>query len=400
MTILITHPGRQHSHQAALALEKRGLLAGYWSGVPADPARLSLPAAFRRRWLRYAAVPLPAARTRSLLGVPGLRRLGDALLPRAAAFEVDFAACRCFDRWAAWGMARLPLRGVLACEISARTQLERARSAGLLALLDAPAIHHLAQDRLHGFREPAGLHRRIVAVKEAEIALAHHVVTVSELARGTYLEAGVPAGKVHAVALGAELGLFAQKETFLPGALSILFCGATIYRKGFDLLVEAFADLLAVEPGATLTVVGPLVEEAHRLARLPSERVRAVGSLPQAALARELQRADLLVLPSRNDSYGMVVAEALATGTPVIVSDMVGAKELVVAGRTGWVVPAGEVASLAQRLLACARDREAVFAMRDECRRAAEGATWAAYHGRFADLIERLLAEHEGGTAA
>ncbi len=397
MSILVTHPGRQHSHQAALALEATGLLAGYWSGVPADPERLrALPAALRRRWLRYAAVPLPSARTRSLAAVPGLRRLGGALLPRAAAFQVDFAACRVFDRWAARGMARLPLRGVLACEISARTQLERARAAGLLAILDAPAIHPQAQDRLHGFREPAGLHRRIVAVKEAEIALAHHVVTVSELARGTYLEAGVPAAKVHAVALGAELELFAKKQSLAPGALNVLFCGATIYRKGFDLLVEAFARLLAGEPGATLTLVGPLVEEAGRLVRLPPERVRAVGSLPQAELARELHRADLLVLPSRNDSYGMVVAEALATGTPVLVSDMVGAKELVIEGRTGWVVPAGEAQPLADRLVECARDREALFALRDECRRVAEGATWAAYRGRFADLIARLLTEHEG----
>ncbi len=57
--------------------------------------------------------------------------------------------------------------------------------------------------------------------------------------------------------------------------------------------------------------------------------------MPQPQLAAELRRADVLVLPSRNDSYAMVVAEALASGTPVIVSEMVGAKDLVTEGTNG-----------------------------------------------------------------
>ena len=61
---------------------------------------------------------------------------------------------------------------------------------------DAPSIHHATQDRLHGTTDSPDLHRRIVAVKDAEIALADHVLTVSELARRTYLDAGVPPEKL------------------------------------------------------------------------------------------------------------------------------------------------------------------------------------------------------------
>ena len=81
MKVLVTHPGRQHSHQAALALEKAGLLAGYWAGVPASGFR------------RYAPVPLDPARTVWFPWTPALRP------DRAPA--ADFAACRLFDRWAA-----------------------------------------------------------------------------------------------------------------------------------------------------------------------------------------------------------------------------------------------------------------------------------------------------------
>src|SRR4051812_6148260 len=64
MRALVTHPGRQHSHQAALALQEAGMLAGYWSGVPAAGLR------------RYAPVPLDPRRTRWFPWTPALRRGG------------------------------------------------------------------------------------------------------------------------------------------------------------------------------------------------------------------------------------------------------------------------------------------------------------------------------------
>ncbi|HEY4589529.1 MAG TPA: glycosyltransferase, partial [Thermoanaerobaculia bacterium] len=98
-----------------------------------------------------------------------------------------------------------------------------------------------------------------------------------------------------------------------------------------------------------------------------------------------------LVLPSRNDSYGMVVAEALASGTPVLVSEMVGARDLVSEGKTGWVVPMGDAAALAERMAWCAAHPQAVRALSGDCRRAAESATWPAYHRRLAALLRDIL---------
>ena len=72
------------------------------------------------------------------------------------------------------------------------TTFRKAKRLGMPTILDAAATHHRTQDRFHGFAEPPALHRRITAVKDAEIALADHVLVVSELARRSYLEAGVP----------------------------------------------------------------------------------------------------------------------------------------------------------------------------------------------------------------
>ena len=132
-------------------------------------------------------------------------------------------------------------------------------------------------------------------------------------------------------------------------------------------------------------------DSAHLLDRRGTEGIDVLGSMPQPALAAELRRADVLVLPSRNDSYGMVVAEALASGTPVLVSEMVGAKDLVSEGKTGWIVPMGDAAALAERMAWCAGHPQAVRALRGDCRRASEPATWPAYHQRLAELLKEIL---------
>jgi glycosyltransferase involved in cell wall biosynthesis len=361
MKVVVTHPGRQHSHQAALALERAGMLAGYWSGVPA------------KGFGRYAPVPLDPSRTRWFPWTPALRRIGP---------WSDLAACRLFDRWAAGRMKRIGAEAL--------ATFREARRRGMLAFLDAPSIHHATQDRLHGTTDSPGLHRRIVAVKDEEIRLADHVLTVSELARRTYLEAGVPPEKVHAVPLGADLELFSPDGAEPREDFTFLFSGATIHRKGFDLLLAAF-DRVRAEAPARLRIAGSRGDSAHLLDARGTGGIDVLGPLPQPGLAAELRRADVLVLPSRNDSYGMVVAEALASGTPALVSEMVGSKDLVTERKTGWVVPVEDIDVLAERMLWCVRHRDEVRALRPDCRQAAEAATWAAYHRRFTELIRKLI---------
>lgn len=316
-------------------------------------------------------------------------------MPRSLAQEIDYAACRIFDRRAARRLARLPIGerpdAVLACEISALETFRVARRLSIRTWLDAPSIHHLAQDRLHGSTDSSCLHSRIADIKNREIDLADAIVAVSELARGTYIEAGIDPGRVRAVPLGADLDLFAPPadEPARGSGTVFLFAGAPIVRKGFDLLLEVFARVIAAEPSASLRIVGPRGAEAAR------EGMTFVGPVGQAELATEMHRADCLVLPSRNDSYGMVVAEALAAGLPVVVSDMVGAAELVVPAENGWVLPAGDGDALAARLLSLAHPPEGpglLRSMRPVCRASAQGATWAAYRGRFVALARDLLA--------
>ena len=406
MSVLITHPGRQHSHQAALALDHAGLLAAYWAGVPPTAAsRRAIPRALAERFLRYAPIPLPAEKAAWLPLAPSLRQVSHRLPQRLGA-ELDWVACRAFDVLAAkrlerWLNDASPSErptAVLACEISALSTFEVAKRHGLATWLDAPSIHRAAQDRLHGTTDSPRLHSKIAAIKDREIELADAIVTVSEFTRGTYLEAGVEPTKVFAIPLGADLSLFRPREvepTQEPQEVRFLFVGAQIVRKGYDLLLRAFERVAPQVPSVHLRVVGPAGDASASVSNLLAERFSTTGSITQTSLVAEFQAADVLVLPSRNDSYGMVVAEALASGLPVVVSDHVGAADLVTSGENGWVIPADDLESLVARLLAIARDPASVRSLRTAARRSAESATWEAYHERFAQLARERLALHE-----
>jgi glycosyltransferase involved in cell wall biosynthesis len=380
------------------------MLAGYWSGVPSSAAQARwVP----RRFRRFPPLALPAELVRTAAWTPALRRLSDRL-PRRLALRCDFLACRLFDRWAAAGLRGARARGaqaVIACEISALSTFRAAKRLGMTTLLDAPSIHHLAQDHVQPTLDPPALHRRLARVKDAEVALADHVLTVSDLARRSYLDAGVPPAKVHAVTLGADPALFAAVADEPPRAADdafvFLFAGASIRRKGFDLLLDAFARLTEVDavPAPRLRIAGP-AGDAAGLVPAGAATIEVLGPLDQPSLARELRRADCLVLPSRHDSYGMVVVESLAAGTPVLLSEMVGAKDLVEEGLNGWVLPVADRAALAERMFWCVQNSAAVRAMRPACRRSAQTATWESYHRRFVDLLASLVAGEAAAAAS
>jgi glycosyltransferase involved in cell wall biosynthesis len=392
MKVLVTHPGRQHSHQAALALEAAGMLAGYWAGVPAvERHRRRVPDRLWRRFVRYAPVPLPAERVRWAPWVPALRRLGDLALPSRLATWTDFLACRLFDRWAAARLRPRAAGAVVACEISALATFRKARRLGMMTVLDAAATHYRTQDRLHGFAESPALHRRITAVKDAEIAFADHVLTVSDLARQSYLEAGVPPERVHCVPLGVDVELFAPREEpeEAQGG-TFVFVGAASRIKGLDLLLEAFARVRGAEPEASLLVIGPPGDASSLLGPPPPAGVTVLGPLSQGDLARRLRASGCLVLPSRNESFGMVVPEALAAGVPVLVSDRAGAAALIQDGQNGWVVPAGDKGALAGQMLHAAANREELRRMREACRRSAAACGWSAYGKRLTSLLRAL----------
>ncbi len=134
-----------------------------------------------------------------------------------------------------------------------------------------------------------------------------------------------------------------------PECLRIAFVGQSVERKGLPLLLRAFEALREHIP-CELTVIGPTREELAPL--LVDDRgVRALGKVDDERKDAELRRADVLCAPSlRGESFGMVLTEAFAAGTPVIASDIAGYRDVVRDGIDGVLIPPADPQALAETL--------------------------------------------------
>jgi len=398
--VLVAHPGRQHAHRLAHALADANLLQGFWTMLPDRRAlrwwpRLLdgwLPSAVWRNSLQL----LPREKVHCLLGPlivqKAMSKIGHGRL-RAMA---DWFAWVTFDWWVARRIRRLRPRVIVGYEMCCQRTFRVAKSLGIVCVLDAAACHHQLQERVvaqEGQVRDGFWAKRLRSRKQCELTLADHVTCVSELAARSYVDAGIEASKIIVNAVGCDVAAFSPAAVMRRmGPAKFIFAGVASQHKGFDVLLSSFSEVLRRFPDCELHVAGDAAAAARYT--LP-DQVVVHGKLSHSELAMELQTMDCLVLPSRLESFGMVVIEALAAGTPVIVSDHAGVYEVIVDGQNGWVVPANDSAALAQRMSACCEDIDVVRDMQDACIRSASRYDWSCHAQRAIAFFRGLIVDRQ-----
>lgn len=115
---------------------------------------------------------------------------------------------------------------------------------------------------------------------------------------------------------------------------------------------------------------GPLRDESERLATQLRAPVRFAGFLNQSQIGEAYTAADVLVLPSSGETWGLVVNEAMTYGRPCLVSDRVGCgPDLIVPGETGFTFPVGNVNAMAKLMTECVSSPEVLLALGERARR-------------------------------
>lgn len=329
------HLGR-YLHEQARALQQRGVRVGV-----VFPERRSL------RLLTPAA--LARNRFQSRLydegGVPTLRRHGWNVWWRAP-FRFAFRIADARSLASRYG--RRHGRPDVIHAHSA--QWAGAAGARLAMAWDCPLV---LTEHFSGFARGivTGTPHRLAreAFEAARVTLA-----VSGALRDTLVAQGYALpGTIGVLPNGVDTAFFAPPPHRPPGPFHLFALGDLHPVKGMDVLLQAFARAFPPGRAEQLTIGGDGPERARleRLARRlrVDDRVRFAGRLERRAVRAHLHRSHAFVLPSRQETFGVVLLEALATGVPVVATAC-GGPEDVVTPETGLLVPPGDAGPLGQAL--------------------------------------------------
>jgi glycosyltransferase involved in cell wall biosynthesis len=230
--------------------------------------------------------------------------------------------------------------------------------------------------------------------RAALAAVKSVIVTSAATASLVVSDYGVPAERILVARPGSDPVPLAQGSR--GDIVRLLSVGAVVPRKGFDVLIAALATL--VDLPWRLTIAGDRTRNRNAAARLDTDiacyalgdRIAALGAVSPERLAALYAEADLFVLASRLEGYGMAYAEAIAHGLPVIGSTA-GAIPDTVPPDAGLLVASGDIEALAQALRRVIGDAALRRRLADAARAAApQLPTWRQSAKIFAGALERL----------
>jgi phosphatidyl-myo-inositol alpha-mannosyltransferase len=266
-------------------------------------------------------------------------------------------------------------------------------STGMFAVLAAKkapvvATFHAYAERSRLYSVAAPLLRRVWRRLRIRIA-------VSQAAAGFVEERFGPGIRI--VPNGCDVDLFAHADPAegLPAGRRFLWVGRLDPQKGFPVAVEAFGLLAEDLPDLWFVVVGEGQELAalSRLSRPARQRVKLVGRVAHERLPGYYKGADVYASPALGqESFGLVLVEAMASGVPVVASDIPGYREVVRDGVDGTLVAPGDPRALAAAVRPMLTDPAVARTFSEAGRARAETFRWE----RVVDQLERAYREVTG----
>ena len=258
------------------------------------------------------------------------------------------------------------------------TQIRRAHELRAKVLLVRFSTHHLNQRRvLSAWYRLFG--REVIPDALLEMALKEyeemdHLLAVSEFAKRTYLEYGVPEDKVSVVHLGVDLERFPYREP-RPEPFRVLFVGTNPVRKGLQHLLEAWnsSDI----DGELVVRSGYCFGKTKRTVHIPQHVPNLEGLYNQCSV---------YILPSLEEGFPLTCLEAMAASMPIIVSDACGTVDIIKHMHEGIVIPTGDVEKIAEAIKYFSDSPEEITRMGRNARRTAEQYPWERFRDRIIEI--------------
>jgi glycosyltransferase involved in cell wall biosynthesis len=292
----------------------------------------------------------------------------------------------------------LTIKAVYGYDDGALETFRAAKKRGILCLYEHPIVHWRVSHQIQ--REEAELRpewaptlgaltdsEEKLARKDEELALADVVIAPSRFSKESLAGAPNLTAPIKVVSYGADPSATIVSRPRKGGKLRVLFVGSLTQAKGLGYLLEA-AELMRGR--IELTLIGRRVA-AEMPTQAELERHRWIPSLSHPELLQEMARHDVLVLPSLNEGFGLVLAEAMAQGLTVITTAHTAGPDLFTDGVEGFVVPIRSAEAIAEKLMCMDGERGRLGAMQEAARRRAMTNSWENYRQRLIVLAREVV---------
>lgn len=293
--------------------------------------------------------------------------------------------------------------------------------AGLLAQsglrrMDVPTVVTSHGDDVQTIPALGYGYRLIPGVETAIASVLRHaecVTAVSESVREEYLELGVLANRIQSVPNGADVRRIRNHPTnrqrirdaqgWGQDECVILTIGRNHPKKGYSQIPRILREVLNRVNGRRVrwVLVGRGTDEIRKLAEAEGlgSYVQVVGELsardaegqlfPASAIIDLLKAADVFMLPSLKETFGLVLVEAMAAGLPVVTTNVPGCRDVIHHGYTGLLAEAGNCASIAENIILLMRDPLICERLVANGLAASEAYDWPRISDRYLEVYRR-----------
>ncbi|MDR7523656.1 MAG: glycosyltransferase family 4 protein [Armatimonadota bacterium] len=352
MKVCVGSPGRFTTFNLARELERHGHLHTVYTGFPP-----------------WKVDGVPRERVRSWPWLISTRMLASKWGFRWFERSWNRLATENFDNWMSHRLEPCDVFHCLSGFGIGTHQIAKERYSAL-TICDRGSAHILYQDEILAEEyarwgiEYNPIDRRLVERELQEYDLCDLIFVPSSFAYRSFVEKGVPEAKLVKIPYGVDLSLFRPlpKE---DDVFRVIYVGAMSLRKGIPYLLDATAGRDV--PKLEVWLIGGLDPEVKPFLARYEGRYRYFGIIPRSNLYKYYSQASVFVIASIEEGFGLVQAQAMACGLPVIATTNSGAENLFTDGVEGFIVPIRDPEAIRDRVLYLRKHRD----VRDEMGRAA-----------------------------
>jgi glycosyltransferase involved in cell wall biosynthesis len=406
MKIIVSHIGKQHVNALLLGLSKHNLLAKFYTSIAAN--KFKAPQYLSENWkAKIKKQHYNGIENDKIVHFPLIAFFKKIIKSEYWGLKTTH---KWFDVWVASILRTTDYDLLIGYENSNLASFKAAKKQGKITVLDLTGVHHGFQN---GVLTKAGVYKNqkelayISEQKNRALAYTDYIIALSSFAEKTLIDNGFPANRIYKAFLGINQTVFTPKqqynvsenagEAFLesddskPKCLELYFVGTLSYRKGLPFMMHLLDALIERKLNVRLTLIGPV--DDFPVPELNAPYFRYFPFLNHAELVKMHHDLDLFIFPSHIDSWAQVVIEAMACGSPVLVSENTGAKDAVAQGG-GVVLPVNNLQEWVNSIEFYHNNRHFLQKMGEKAALVAKQYSWDAYHQQVFEIMTDIAARN------